>query len=56
MYCTAHGIKRTKIFPVVLCKFETSSLTLWERHRLRLFKNRVLREAVGPQRERVTGD
>jgi len=24
--------------------------------RLRLFKNRVLRETVGPQREQVTGD
>jgi hypothetical protein len=34
---------------------ETSSLTLREEHRLRVFENRVLRRIFGPKREGVTG-
>jgi hypothetical protein len=30
-------------------------LTLREEHRLRVFKNRVLRRIFGPERERVVG-
>jgi hypothetical protein len=36
---------------VVLYGCETSSLTLGEEHRLRVFKNRVLRRIFGPKRE-----
>jgi hypothetical protein len=31
-------------------------LTLWEKHRLRVFENRVLRRIFGPKRDEVTGD
>jgi hypothetical protein len=34
---------------------ETLSLTLREEHRLRVFKNRVLRRIFGPKRAVVTG-
>jgi hypothetical protein len=33
---------------------ETSSLTLREEHRLRVFENRVLRRIFGPKRDDVT--
>jgi hypothetical protein len=39
---------------VVLYGFETWSLTLREEHRLRVFKNRVLRRIIGPKRDEVT--
>jgi hypothetical protein len=42
--------------PVVLYGCETSSLTLREEHRLRVFKNRVLRKIFGPRRDEVTGE
>jgi hypothetical protein len=35
---------------------ETSSLTLREEHRLRVFENRVLRRIFGPKKSEVTGD
>jgi hypothetical protein len=35
---------------------ETWSLTLREEHRLRVFKNRVLRRIFGPRRDEVTGE
>ena len=35
---------------------ETWSLTLREEHRLRVFKNRVLREIFGAERDEVTGE
>jgi hypothetical protein len=44
-------IYKTTILPIVLCGCETSSLTLREEHRLRLFENRVLRRIFGPKRE-----
>jgi hypothetical protein len=34
---------------------ETWSLTLREKHRLRVFENRVLRRIFGPKRNEVTG-
>jgi hypothetical protein len=37
-------IYKTIILPVVLCGCETWSLTLREKHRLRVFENRVLRK------------
>jgi hypothetical protein len=43
------------IFPLVLYGCETWSLTLREEHRLRVFKNRVLRRIFGPKRGEVTG-
>jgi hypothetical protein len=40
---------------VVLFGCETLSLTLREKHRLRVFENRVLRRIFGPTRDEVTG-
>jgi hypothetical protein len=42
--------------PVVLYGCETWSLTLREKHRLRVFENRVLRRIFGPKRYEVTGE
>jgi hypothetical protein len=47
-------IYRTIIFLVVFDECATLSLTLREEHKLRVFKNRVLRNILGPMRE-VTG-
>jgi hypothetical protein len=47
-------IYRTVIFLVILYGCETLSLTLSEEHRLRVFKNRVLRRIFGPKRDEVT--
>jgi hypothetical protein len=35
---------------------ETWSLTLGEKHRLRVFENRVLRRIFGPKRDEVIGE
>jgi hypothetical protein len=35
---------------------ETWSLTLREKHRLKVFENRVLRRIFGPKRDEVVGD
>jgi hypothetical protein len=35
---------------------KTWSLTLREKHRLRVFENRVLRRIFGPKRDEVTGE
>jgi hypothetical protein len=48
-------IYKTIILPVVLYGCETWSLTLREEHRLRVFKNRVLRRIFGPKRDEVMG-
>jgi hypothetical protein len=44
------------ILPAVLYGCETWSLTLREKHRLRVFENRVLRRILGPKRDEVTGE
>jgi hypothetical protein len=44
-------IYRTVILPLVLHGCKTWSLTLREEHRLRGFKNRVLRKICGPKRQ-----
>jgi len=41
--------------PVVVYEFETWSLTLREKCRVRVFKNRVLGRTSGPKRDEVTG-
>jgi hypothetical protein len=41
---------------VVLYGCETWSLTLREKHSLRVFENRVLRRIFGPKRAEVTGE
>jgi hypothetical protein len=43
----------TTILPMVLYGCESSSLTLKEKHRLRVFENRVL-TLFGPKRDEVT--
>jgi hypothetical protein len=48
-------ICRTINLPVVLYGCENCSLTLRERHRLRVFENRVLRRIFGPKRDEVAG-
>jgi hypothetical protein len=48
-------IDRTVILPVVLYGCETWSVTFNEKHRLRVFQNRVLRRIFGPKRDEVTG-
>jgi hypothetical protein len=40
---------------VVLYGYETWPLTLREKHRLRVFENRMLRRIFGPKRDEVTG-
>jgi len=42
------------VYPLYGC--ETSSLTLREERRLRVFENRVLRRVFGPKRDGVTGE
>jgi hypothetical protein len=49
-------ICRTIILPVVLYGCETWSVTLREKHRMRVFENRVLRRIFGPKRDGVTGE
>jgi len=48
-------IYRTVILRTVLYGFETWSLKLWEKRRLRVFENRVLRKVFGSKRDGVTG-
>jgi hypothetical protein len=62
-FCPSSGILitteqsyKTIILPVVLYECETWSLTLREKHRLRVFENRVLRRIFGPKRDEVTGE
>jgi hypothetical protein len=42
--------------PVVLHGCETWSLTLWKKHRLRVFENMVLRKIFGCKWDEVTGE
>jgi hypothetical protein len=49
-------IYKTIILPVVLYGCETWSLTLREKHRLRVFENRVLRRIFEPKKDEVTGE
>jgi hypothetical protein len=48
-------IYKTIILPVVLYGCENWSLALRQEHRLRVFKNKVLRRIFGPKRDEVTG-
>jgi hypothetical protein len=41
---------------VDLCGFETLSVTLREKHRLRVFETRALRKIFGLKRDEVMGD
>jgi hypothetical protein len=47
---------RTIILPIILYGCETWSPALREEHRLRVFKNKVLRRIFGPGRDEVTGE
>jgi len=44
------------IFPVILCRCETWSLTLTEENRVRMSENMVLRRIFGHQKDKVTGE
>jgi hypothetical protein len=48
-------IYKTIIIPVILIGCETWSLILREKHRVRVFENRVLRRIFGSKRDEVTG-
>jgi hypothetical protein len=48
-------IYKSIILPLVLYRRGIWSLTLREKHRLRVFQNRVLRRIFGPKRDEVTG-
>jgi hypothetical protein len=50
------GICKTIILPVVLYRCETWPLTLKEKHRLRMFENKVLKRIFGTERDEVTGE
>jgi hypothetical protein len=45
---------RTILYPVVLYGCKTWSLTLTDKHRMRVFENRVLRRICGPRMYEVT--
>ena len=47
---------KTIILPVVLYGCETWSLTLREKHRLRMFENKVLRKIFGAKKDEITGE
>jgi hypothetical protein len=49
-------IYKTIILPVVLYGCVIWSLTLKEKHRLRVFEKRVLRRIFGPKRDEVMGE
>jgi hypothetical protein len=49
-------IYKTMILPVVLYGCETLSLTLGEKHILRVFENRVLRRIFRPKRDEIMGE
>ncbi|KAJ4444148.1 hypothetical protein ANN_05937 [Periplaneta americana] len=49
-------ISKTVILPVVLYGCETWTLTLREKHRFRVFENKVLRKIFGAKRDEVTGE
>jgi hypothetical protein len=49
-------VYNTTVLPVALYGWGTWSLTLREEHRLRVFKNRVLRRIFGPNRDEVAGE
>jgi hypothetical protein len=49
-------IYRNIILLVVLYGCKTWSLTLWDKRRLRVFENRVLRRVFGSKRNEVTGE
>ena len=53
---TKTKIYRTIILPVVLYGCETWSLTSREKHRLRVFENRMLWNMFGAERDGVTGE
>jgi hypothetical protein len=46
-------IYKTIILPLFLYGCETCSLTLREKHRMRVFENKVLSEIFGPKRDEV---
>jgi hypothetical protein len=52
IFCTSTTVS----LAVVLCGCETWSVTLREKHRLRVFENRVLRGIIGSKRDGVTGE
>jgi hypothetical protein len=45
-----------KFLPIVLYGCETWLLTLREKHRLRVFENRVLRRVFGAKWDEITGE
>jgi hypothetical protein len=46
---------KTINLPEVLYGYETWFVTLWDKHRLRMFENKVLRRISGPKKDEVIG-
>jgi hypothetical protein len=44
---------KTSVVPVILYGCDNSSLTLRDKHRLRVFENRILRRIFGPKGDAV---
>jgi hypothetical protein len=49
-------IYKTIILPVIFYGCETWSLSLRKEHRLRVFKDKLLRKIFGPKRDGVSGE
>ena len=54
--CYYSKLRQTIILLVVLYGCEIWSLTLREKHRLRVFENKVLRKIFGAKRDEITGE
>ena len=54
-FCPNLYTHKTVILPVVLYGCETRSLNLREKHRLRVFENKVTRKIFGAKRDEITG-
>jgi hypothetical protein len=48
-------ICETTILPVISCEYETRSPTLREKHRLKVFENRVLRRILVSKKDEIIG-
>jgi len=47
---------RHDVFISILYGCETWSLAMWEKRRLRVFANKVVRMIFGPKRDELTGE
>ena len=48
-------VYRSMILPVILCGCEMGQVTLKDKYRLMVFKNRVLMKIFGPKKDEISG-